>query len=337
MFTRATIVISTKNRKQDLAVCLDSCFEQTAYLAGDVDILVLDDGSDDQTAEMVKERYPASIFPRLTFVRSDHSLGYIEQRNRGARIASTPVIVSVDDDCEFISTRTIEQTLAEFIDPRVAAIAIPYHEPNLTREKSSLPDFEPNRTYLVARFVGCAHAVRRDDFLAVGGYRNVMVHQHEETDLAMRFLDRGLVIARGRADALNHYESPRRDKTRVRFFDARNYVLLAIWNVPFPEMLVFLVGNAINLVRRTFETGYLFARLRGLFAGYMMVASQWSGRKPMSKPAYRLFRRLVHDQSVTLEEVESSLRPIDRRIESPGKGLSGKKDQPAGGSSQPKP
>src|SRR5581483_7389816 len=100
----ATVVISTKNRLEDLRRALRSCLSQSAGPA----ILVIDDGSSDGTSEAVRQE-----FPSVRLVREEVSKGYIVERNRGAALATTDVIVSIDDDAEFVSPNTVAQALAE--------------------------------------------------------------------------------------------------------------------------------------------------------------------------------------------------------------------------------
>src|SRR5918999_1977049 len=106
----ATVVISTKDRREDLARLLPTVLAQTV----DCEILVIDDGSTDGTIDLVRER-----FPDVRLERSDHSLGYIVQRTRAAAIASGRILVSLDDDAVLPSPHTIEQTLADFDHPRI--------------------------------------------------------------------------------------------------------------------------------------------------------------------------------------------------------------------------
>src|SRR5580658_1315369 len=169
---RATIVITSRNRRQDLIKAVASALAQTAQ----PEVLVIDDGSTDGTAEAV-----AREFPGVRLHRCEASAGYIVQRNLGARLAKTPFVFSIDDDAVFSSSAVIEQTLREFDNPRVGAVAIPFVDINRSPAvKQQAPGM--NGVYASYGFIGTAHALRRDVFLALGGYRELLIHQGEEED-----------------------------------------------------------------------------------------------------------------------------------------------------------
>src|SRR5438034_4863248 len=111
----ASIVITTKNRQEELLLAICSAFSQSIP----VEVLVMDDGSTDGTAEMIRTR-----FPSVRLERSERSIGYVVQRNRAARLAIADIIFSIDDDATFTSPNTVAQTLTEFGHPRVGAVAI---------------------------------------------------------------------------------------------------------------------------------------------------------------------------------------------------------------------
>src|SRR5207247_2927276 len=83
------------------------------------EVLVTDDAWTDGTAQMVRAEFPA-----VRLERSADSVGYIVQRNRAARLASSAILFSLDDDAQFGSADTVEKTLGEFDHPRVGAVAI---------------------------------------------------------------------------------------------------------------------------------------------------------------------------------------------------------------------
>src|SRR5438105_6701190 len=145
----ATVVITSKNRKEELCGAVESVLRQTVAL----ELLVIDDGSTDGTREFVQGK-----FSGVRVIRSDTSHGLVVQRNRGAKLATTPFIFSIDDDAVFSTPFVVEQTLAEFNAPGVGAIAIPYIEPlKSNRLQQHAPSLD--RIWVTDAFMGTAHAL----------------------------------------------------------------------------------------------------------------------------------------------------------------------------------
>jgi len=295
---RAAVVITTKNRRKELARSIQSALVQTAR----PEILVVDDGSEDGTADMV-----AQEFPSVQICRSETSLGLVVQRNRAAHRAHASILFSLDDDAAFSSPTIVERTLAEFDEPHVGAVAIPFIEVN---RSSQVLQKAPSVDKLFATydFIGTAHAIRRDVFLSLGGYREILFHQGEEEDFCVRMLDAGWFTRCGNADPIHHFESPRRSWTRMDFYGARNKIIYAWHNVPTRALPKHLAGTTARTLLHTLDPRRFLTRLRGITAGYLLCAQGRVARQPISVSAYRLSRELRLRRFVPLDEVVSRLR-----------------------------
>jgi GT2 family glycosyltransferase len=296
---KASVVITTKDRKDELRRALESAVGQSEP----VEILVLDDGSTDGTAEMVR-----SEFPQVRLDQTLHSLGYIAQRNRGAQICSGDIIFSIDDDAEFSTPKVIEQTLLAFSHPRVAAVAIPYVEPHKSRQQfQTAPN--ANAVWLIDSFRGTAYALRRDVFLKLGRFREKFIHQGEEMDFCIRLLNYGFVVRLGIGDTIVHHEFAKRDWSRMDFYGRRNDILFAWKNVPMPHLPVHLLGTTLNGLVHAARTGRPFAMVRGMLSGYSEIFSE-SRWEPVSNDVYFLYRMLKKRGPRMLADVEQFLPPL---------------------------
>lgn len=295
---QATIIITTKNRKDDLRNAVQSALQQS----GNVEVLVIDDASTDGTSEMIKAE-----FPQVVLDRAEHSQGYIVQRNRGARLAAAPILFSIDDDAVFTSPDTVVNTLAEFNHPRIGAVAIPYIDVN---KAPTVHQSAPSEGVCVtSSFIGTAHALRRDVFLELGGYREFLVHQGEEGDYCLRMLEAGYVVGLGHCgDApIHHFESPKRSFDRMTFYGARNHILYAWYNVPMPESVIHAAGAALKSLLHTYKLGLARPTLRGLWAGLKGCLKEWRHRQPVSRRVYHLDRKIKNRKSIPLRELEAYL------------------------------
>jgi glycosyltransferase involved in cell wall biosynthesis len=293
----ATVVITTRNRLEDLRSAVASAIAQTAA----PEILVMDDGSIDGTAAAI-----AREFPGIRLDRSEASQGYIAQRNRGAELVQAPIVFSIDDDAVFSSPTVIEQTLREFNHPRVGAVAIPFVNVNSGRAVHQRAP-EAGGIYATYAFIGTAHAVRRDLFVALGKYRKLLVHQSEEEDYCVRLLNAGYVTRCGRADPVHHFESPRRSWKRMDYYGARNKVLYAWNNVPFPFFPMHLAVTTFMTSIYSRHPARCLTRVRGVVAAYARCCTGQGDRRPVIASVYRLSRELKRRGAVPLEEVEQRL------------------------------
>jgi GT2 family glycosyltransferase len=298
--TDASIVIVTKDRRDELRRALESALEQTCR----PDVIVVDDGSTDGTTEMI-----AAEFPQVLLHRAGCSQGYVRQRNVGVGLAVTPVVVFIDDDAVLVSRRTVEQTVRDFEEPRVGAVAIPYVDVDgsgmYVRGRQ-----QRGAVLVTSEFVGTAAAVRRDVFDRLGGFRESIFHQGEERDFCARLLAAGWVVRVGGADAIHHHPSARRDVRRMDLYGRRNTILYAWYNEPIPSALVRMAEMSVQGIASGVRVGRPLAALRGLALGYRACWDERARRRPLPRNAIRLFRRLWKHGPLPLADVERSLAPL---------------------------
>ena len=294
--TTAAVVVTTKDRREELRTALRSAATQSIP----VELVVVDDGSADGTGDMVRSEFPAAVL-----VRRESSGGYIAARNLAARVASADVVFSIDDDAAFSTPRVVERTLREFDHPRIGAVAIPFinlRQDDVVRQQAPAA----SGVYLTAAYIGTAHAVRRNLFLRLGGYRENFVHQGEEGDFCLRMLDAGYVVRLGKADPIHHFESPRRDFRRMDYYGKRNLILYTWHNVPWPYFPIHLAITAARGFWHGLRLGRPLASWAGLADGFGLCLAGKIHREPVRRTTYRLMRRLVRG-SLPLSSVEIQL------------------------------
>jgi GT2 family glycosyltransferase len=296
----ATIVITTRNRKDELRNALRSALSQDVP----AEVIVTDDGSEDGTAAMVGEE-----FPSVKVLRTEGSVGLITQRNRAASVAAGSIIFSIDDDAEFGSADTVRQTLAEFSDERVGAIAIP-HKDTVTNKVVNAAAPADGKVWCVAAYTGTAHAVRRDVFQKLRGYREDLVHQGEESDFCIRMLAAGLVTRLGRAPLIQHHESPRRSFARMDFYGRRNDIFFAWRHAPSCWLAPHLVGTSWHGLRDAANTGRWRTQGSGMLEGWRMIARGAALREPVPRKVYAAFRMLRRHGPKPMEEILPLLPPL---------------------------
>jgi GT2 family glycosyltransferase len=299
MSVQASIVIPSCDRVDELRALIRSCLKQTVP----VEIIVVDDAANDEVERMTRVG-----FSGVRYFRLGKSKGPAFQRNRGIELATNEIVFPLDDDSLFISPRTVEQTLAEFDHPRIGAVGIPYVNVNHdARVLQTAP--RDGAIHVTYGFVGAAHAVRRDVFMKVGGFREHFFYMGEESDLCLRMLRNGYVTRLGNADPIHHLESPRRNMKRASFSGRRNDIRFAWHNVPLPEFPLHLAGTTLNGFKAALTQGCFASMVSGTAAGYADLFRRWHERDPVTRKTYRLHRTLKKG-SLPLEEIEPALPPL---------------------------
>jgi cellulose synthase/poly-beta-1,6-N-acetylglucosamine synthase-like glycosyltransferase len=183
-----SIIVPTFNGVSRIGNCLDALVYQTA--GRDAEILVVNDGSTDNTADVVA---------RYSGVRliTQSNAGPASARNRGALEARGTIILFTDDDCVPMP-QWLAAMIEPFKDPSVVGVKGVYRtrQRNLAarfvqieyedkyRRMASLPQIDFIDTY--------SAGFRRDRFLEMNGYDTTFpVACAEDVELSYRMSARG--------------------------------------------------------------------------------------------------------------------------------------------------
>jgi hypothetical protein len=134
-----TIVVTTYNRARLVTRCIDSCLAQTFE---DFELVVVDDGSSDDTREFLPERYGAD--PRFHLVSHEANRGINPSRYTGAKAARGEWVVVFDSDDE-MAPNALERyrEVIATLPPGVGAV-----RSRLIRESGKVtPSFVPDGPY----------------------------------------------------------------------------------------------------------------------------------------------------------------------------------------------
>jgi glycosyltransferase involved in cell wall biosynthesis len=133
-----SIVITTYNRARIVCRCIDACLTQTF---ADFEIVVVDDGSGDDTQAVLAERYDD---PRLRVVAHESNRGINPSRHTGASNARGDWVVVVDSDDELVPEALARlQELIEGLPPGVRVL----RSRQLHDDGHITPSFVPDGPY----------------------------------------------------------------------------------------------------------------------------------------------------------------------------------------------
>lgn len=302
-----TVGITTRNRPDALAACLAS-LGMIAHL--DPEVLVFDDGSD------------PPVKANACVIRDQASPGYgrgaIVGRNRLVREAAGEFVLLMDDDARLIGATAIDTGIAVLRqDPVVGAIAFAQAEADgrpwpaeMQPSAAQVPSFVPS-------FIGFAHMIRRDQFLALGGYREAFGYYGEEKELCLRLLDAGVYTVYLPDALVAHVVDPNsRDRTRYLRFVARNDCLNSLLNDPLTRLAWMLPARyALYFrMRRGWQIQDPWGGLWLLREIAARLPDVWKARRPVSRDTLKEWRSLKNEQRAyhgpgTRDQASVSLQP----------------------------
>lgn len=210
-----SIVVPTRDTRDLTLRGLRSVVEAVA--APPAEIILVDDGSRDGTAEAVERELP---FTHV--VRHDAPRGFSAAANAGLRLASHPLLLLLNSDTE-VSRSAIDALVGAFSrDPRlgIAGAQLLYPDgggqwsggsaPTLTwlfaessglaRALAHMPGYRAVRPLIATRdrdvdwVTGAALAMRRDVWDAVGPFDEAFTTYAQDLDFCLRARDRGWAV-----------------------------------------------------------------------------------------------------------------------------------------------
>jgi GT2 family glycosyltransferase len=221
-----SVVILNYRRRASLIRTLESALAQ-AY--PEKEVIVVDNGSGDGTAEWL-----AREFPHVPVIALQENLG-CAGRNSGVKRASGKLVVTIDNDVGFDSPFELQKVVNGFEQlPEVSALVFKVLEGDTGRvhlrdwcHPRSYWEFA-DREFETSFIPEGACAFRRDHFLRLGGYYEPFWIGHEGWDLSLRMLNAGLKMVYRPEIRVRHFMSAEtRANGRNYYLYTRNCVWLA--------------------------------------------------------------------------------------------------------------
>lgn len=260
---KLSIVLITWNRREAILRTL----RRLTATGGEAPVIVVDNASSDGTADAITAHFPGVRV--LRSAKNQGAAGY----NDGVRAATTPYVAFCDDDTWWAPAALARGVALLDAHPRVAVLtarvlvgADRRDDPvNAAMAASPLPPI-PGLGGLtsVAGLLAGACLMRRDAFLAAGGYEPRFFLGSEERLLAIDLMAAGWYLAWSPELLVHHYPSRPRDSRACRRLQLRNALWCAWLRRPFAsawrESAALLAANR----GRQERWPALVAALRGL-------------------------------------------------------------------------
>lgn len=263
-----SVVILTWNRKDDLIVTIAELKESTY---APIEIIVVDNGSNDGTQEAINEK-----FPQVNFIRLEKN-GGIAGYNIGMKKARGEYVVLLDSD-SFPDRNAIERMLKIFESDRsIGAVAFDIHNSQLTTNNLQLTTkFDLRKGKDVYGYNGAGVGIRKECLERAGYLFEPYFLYFNEHDHAFRILQAGYKI-KFHPEIIAYHKSSMTSRVSrsAPYYYTRNLLWL-IWRF-YPiryafvsTIILFFYASLSTIQQRTFI--YMKAILDAI-SGFSMVLS----------------------------------------------------------------
>ncbi|MFG2279336.1 bifunctional polysaccharide deacetylase/glycosyltransferase family 2 protein [Streptomyces asoensis] len=185
-----SVIVPAYNEKE----CIANTLESLAKSTHPIEIIVVDDGSDDNTSEISREAARALGMTNVRVIRQENA-GKPAALNNGVRSASYDIVVMMDGDTVF-EPDAVHQLVQPFADPDVGAVAGNAKVGNRDTIIGAWQHIEyvmgfnlDRRMYDLLRCMptipGAIGAFRRDAVLEVGGMSEDTLAEDTDITIAM--------------------------------------------------------------------------------------------------------------------------------------------------------
>ncbi len=275
-------VIATYNRAPELRIALSRLMAQTMP---PMEILVVDDGSNDGTDAMMR-----AAFPQVRYVRQPHNAGLILARNFGFVNTGGDYILSVDDDSWFVEPDGLARCVAYLeAHGQVAAVAcnIETRDGLVYFPKGAAPSDVP-------WYVGCGHLLRRSAVAAVGLYMPELYRQGEEKDRCLRLIGAGYRVVALPDVMVYHDKSEKGRKPGLeRFYNHRNDLIREVARCPARLLPMRFLRSWIGNSWKNLRHGPRLTDLKVLLSLPAILRIGLRHRAPVGADAYRRWLNLA--------------------------------------------
>lgn len=305
------IVVLTYNRRDNLRELLDGL---TPLLPVVREVIVVDNCSADGTAAMI-----AADYPRLQCLRTERNEG-VSARNHGVAAATAAVVVTLDDDLLGLSVAHLRWLVDTFAaEPRLGALnfhVLDFFTGRTCNWVHHRPAEASGSRFATYEITEGAVAVRREAFLAAGGYCREFFISHEGPDLAWRLMNAGYTVEYDGTVALQHkHAQGSRDPWRFYYYDTRNHVWLAARNLPWTRTPGYLARGLGAMAFYALRDGYFVWWAQGVRDGFSGLPAMLRTRQAWTVDTARRCREIDGHRPGFWELVRQRLRGGGYRLD----------------------
>ena len=263
------------------------------------EVIVVDNGSSDNTSKLVREE-----FPEVRIITLDDNIG-CAARNIGIKAAVNNIVVTLDDDVIFVDDNSLRGIVSFFNEhnrEKVAAMAMKILDIN--NEVLPLNWYHPKdmRIYADECFETDyipegAIAFRKDLLAETGMYPKSFFLSHEGPDLAYRIINKNYEIWYNPNVSVYHKCSPiGKTNWRYSYFDTRNQIWLAIRNLPIFQAILYISYRLATTFIFCLQQKKLRWYFKALFDAMKGLPREWNDRSVLSESNVKRLKKIRQDK-----------------------------------------
>jgi GT2 family glycosyltransferase len=285
---RITISILTHNRISLLKDVLNSLsiikFEH-------LEIIVIDNCSEDDTGKVVIKQ-----FPNVIYVKLPSNIG-ASARNVGIKNATGDIIVMLDDDILGIDDAALQSLCALFKEnSRIGAVnfkVTDYYSGDICNWVHHRIVTDNDKEFPTYEITEGAVAFRKSALEKSGYYPEYFFLSHEGPDLALRIIDAGYdVIYSNKISVRHKHSNLGRHNWTNYYYDTRNQFWFAVRNLPVLYAMTYLFRGLCSMMIYSIRDRYFFYWLKAVRDGLKGIKRALSDRRVISKETMSLIKEV---------------------------------------------
>jgi hypothetical protein len=295
-FPLVSVLVITWNRKDDILETVKSVYEQSYR---NIEIIVVDNGSTDGTAQVLRQAYPEVVLLEL-----GKNIGIVA-RNKGIAVARGEIIFLLDSDAS-PAYNTLSNLIRKFqVEPKVGVINSKIVNINSGTQNrgpgwvySERQRARQDSEFLSWSFSEGGAAIRKEVFDHIGLFWDLLFFGCEGQEFALRVWNAGYKIIYYPESIVYHRCSELQrfsDKDRDYLF-FRNTLYIYIARYPW-WMIALLAPIKIGAVTIRFaRQGYLPVVFKAILEVIRKLPVLLKDRKPINNRTAWFYLKLMHQQ-----------------------------------------
>ncbi len=283
-----SISILTYNR----AHLLNNLLSSLTSLNHLLEIIVVDNHSEDDTEKLVCEK-----FPHIKYIRTEKNIGVVA-RNLGMKKANGDIIITLDDDIIGLNDKDVEYLVSAFnqhlqmgavnfkvVDPKNNHICNWVH--HCKAEEYS------DKYFMTYEITEGAVAFRKAALEKSGLYPENFFISHEGPDLAFRIFDANYEVSYDGNIQVDHlFAEEGRASWRKYYYDTRNMFWLAARHFPISYASRYMARGLLAMLVYSIRDGYLKYWIKAIIDGVKGLRCILKNRKKLSLRTMKIIKKI---------------------------------------------